>query len=64
VRLARTVLSLLVVFSLIAVIGGTFLTGWILLRAQPQRGGELTVSGLDEAVIVRRDANGFAHLYA
>ena len=63
-RLARTVLSLLVVFSLIAVIGGTFLTGWMLLRAQPQRGGELVVPGLDEAVIVRRDANGFAHLYA
>jgi len=64
VRLFRALISWLLVAAIALSAGGVLLTGWILVRAQPQRSGTLHVSGLADTVTIRRDDNGFVHIYA
>jgi penicillin amidase len=64
VRLARVLVSWLLVIAILLGASGALLTGWILLRSLPQHTGTLHVAGLDDTVTVRRDENGFVHIYA
>lgn len=63
-KLFRALVSWLLVAAVALGAGGALMTGWILVRAQPQRTGTLHVTGLADTVTVRRDDNGFVHVYA
>lgn len=63
-RLVRILVSWLVIIAIVVGASGTLLTGWILLRSLPQHTGTLHVAALDDTVTVRRDENGFVHIYA
>jgi penicillin G amidase len=64
VRVVRRVVIVLLIVVVVGVAVGAGALVWITNRAMPQTAGTLGVAGLDAAVIVDRDAAGFAHITA
>jgi penicillin amidase len=64
VRLVKRVVIVLLVVVVVGLAAGAGALVWITNRAMPQTTGTLTVTGLDAAVAVDRDAAGFAHITA